>query len=297
MSAAATILKIRSMQTLAKMGAGRAAALTWVAAFSAFGLPGHAFADGLPTFNDPVVNTFVKSYSQFVDSYVDAAKTGDTAKLAGIQAKESELQQQLAQLTQPNGKVKQDEGASFQIFLATYKEKILPYYKYSVAEVNTFVTKYAQFVDSYVAAAKAGDAAKLAGTKAKQEKEFQQQAVQAAGKLKKVDGKLFQEDALFPEFLTTYTQKIASSIALSYKYIDESINTFVEKYSKFADDYVAAFKAAQSGDTSDLTSIQSRATEIQAEAVPTANKVKAGESTIFQSFIAQEVAKINDASK
>jgi hypothetical protein len=193
--------------------------------------------------------------------------------------------------------VKQDEGASFQIFLATYKEKILPYYKYSVAEVNTFVTKYAQFVDSYVAAAKAGDAAKLAGTKAKQEKEFQQQAVQAAGKLKKVDGKLFQEDALFPEFLTTYTQKIASSIALSYKYIDESINTFVEKYSKFADDYVAAFKAAQSGDTSDLTSIQSRATEIQAEAVPTANKVKAGESTIFQSFIAQEVAKINDASK
>jgi hypothetical protein len=297
MSAAATILKIRSMQTLAKMGAGRAAALTWVAAFSAFGLPGRACADGLPTFSDPVVNTFVKTYSQFVDSYVDAAKTGDTSKLAGIQAKESEHQQQLAQLTQPNGKVKQDEGASFQTFLATYKEKILPYYKYSVADVNTFVTKYAQFVDSYVAAAKAGDAAKLAGTKAKEEKEFQQQAIQAAGKLKKVDGKLFQEDALFPEFLTTYTQKIASSIALSYKYIDESINTFVEKYSKFADDYVAALKAAQAGDTSDLTSIQSRATEIQAEAVPTANKVKAGESTIFQSFIAQEVAKINDASK
>jgi hypothetical protein len=279
------------------MRAGWLAALTWVAAFSAFGLSGHAFADGLPTFSDPAVNTFVKTYSQFVDSYVDAAKTGDTAKLAGIQAKESELQQQLAQLTQPNGKVKQDEGAKFQTFLATYKEKILPYYKYSIADVNTFVTKYAQFVDSYVAAARAGDAAKLADTKAKEEKEFQQQAIQAAGKLKKVDGKLFQEDALFPEFLTTYTQKIASSIALSYKYIDESINTFVEKYSKFADDYVAALKAAQAGDTSDLTSIQSRATEIQAEAVPTANKVKAGESTIFQSFIAQEVAKINDASK
>jgi len=285
------------MQTLAKMGAGWAAALTWVAAVSAFGLPGRALADGLPTFSDPAVNTFVKTYSQFVDSYVDAAKTGDTAKLAGIQAKESELQQQLAQLTQPNGKVKPDESAQFQTFLATYKQKILPYYKYSVADVNTFVTKYAQFVESYVAAAKTGDAAKLAATKAKEEKEFLQQAVQAAGKLKKVDGKLFQEDTLFPEFLTTYTQRIASSIALSYKYIDESINTFVEKYSKFADDYVAALKAAQAGDTSDLTSIQSRATEIQAEAVPTANKVKTGESTIFQSFIAQEVAKINDASK
>ena len=273
------------------------AALRLAAPFFVFGLTGRALADGLPTFSDPVVNTFVKTYSQFVDSYVDAAKTGDTAKLAGIQAKESELQQQLAQLTQPNGKVKQDEGAKFHTFLATYKEKILPYYKYSVADVNTFVTKYAQFVESYMAAAKTGDAAKLAGTKAKEEKEFQQQAIQAAGKLKKVDGKLFQEDALFPEFLTTYTQKIASSIALSYKYIDESINTFVEKYSKFADDYVAALKAAQAGDTSNLTSIQSRATEIQAEAVPTANKVKAGESTIFQSFIAQEVAKINDASK
>jgi hypothetical protein len=285
------------MRILAKMRAGWGAALTSAAAFSAFGLSGSAFADGLPTFSDPVVNTFVKTYSQFVDSYVDAAKTGDTAKLAGIQAKESELQQQLAQLTQPNGKVKQDEGAKFQTFLATYKEKILPYYKYSVADVNIFVTKYSQFVDSYVAAAKAGDAAKLADTKAKEEKEFQQQAIQAAGKLKKVDGKLFQEDALFPEFLTTYTQKIASSIALSYRYIDESINTFVEKYSKFADDYVTALKAAQAGDTSGLTTIQSRATEIQTEAVPTANKVKAGESTIFQSFIAQEVAKINDASK
>jgi hypothetical protein len=193
--------------------------------------------------------------------------------------------------------VKQDEGAKFQTFLATYKEKILPYYKYSVADVNTFVTKYAQFVESYVAAAKTGDGAKLAGTKAKEEKEFQQLAIQTAGKLKKVDGKLFQEDTLFPEFLATYTQKIASSIALSYKYIDESINTFVEKYSKFADDYVAAVKAAQAGDTANLTSIQSRATEIQAEAVPTANKVKAGESTIFQSFIAQEGAKINEASK
>src|SRR5260221_586049 len=135
----------------------RMATLSLATAFSVFTFSARALADDLPTFSDPVVNTFVKTYSQFVDSYVAAAKTGDTAKLAGIQAKESELQQQLAQLTQPNGKVKQDEGASFQTFLATYKEKILPYYKYSVADVNTFVTKYAQFVDSYVAAAKPCD--------------------------------------------------------------------------------------------------------------------------------------------
>jgi hypothetical protein len=267
------------------------------AAFSAFGFADRTWADSLPTFSDPAVNTFVKTYSQFVDSYVDAAKTGDTTKLTGIQAKESELQQQLAQLSQPNGKVKQEETEKFQNFLATYKEKILPYYKYSAADVNTFVTKYAQFVESYVTAVKTGDASKLAATKAKEEKEFQQQAILAVGKLKKVDGKLFQEDTLFPEFLTTYTEKIASYIALSYRYIDESINAFVEKYSKFADDYVAALQAAKAGDTSKLTSIQSEATEIQAQAVPTVKKVKDGESAIFQSFIAQEIVRISDASK
>jgi hypothetical protein len=268
--------------------------LVLATALSIFGLIDRARADSLPAFSDPVVNTFVKTYSQFVDSYVDAAKTGDTARLTGIQAKESELQQQLGQITQPNGRVKQEEGEKFQNFLATYKAKILPYYKYSAADVNTFVAKYAQFVESYVAGTKAGDAAKLAATR---EKEFQQQAIQAAGKLKKVDGKLFQEETLFPEFLTTYTQKIASDIASSYKFIDESINTFADKYSKFADNYVAALQAAKTGDTSKLTSIQSEATDIQAQAVPIAKKVKDGESAIFQSFIAQQIAKISDASK
>jgi hypothetical protein len=268
--------------------------LVLATAIAVFWLTERARADALPTFSDPVVNTFVKTYSQFVDSYVDAAKTGDTARLTGIQAKESELQQQLAQLTQPNGKVKPDEGEKFQNFLATYKEKILPYYKYSAVDVNTFVAKYAQFIESYVAGTKTGDATKLAATR---EKEFQQQAIQASGKLKKVDGKLFQEDTLFPEFLATYTQKIASYVALSYKFIDESINTFADKYSKFADEYVAALQAAKSGDISKLTNIQSEATEIQAQAAPIAKKVKDGESAIFQSFIAQEIAKISDASK
>ncbi|HEY4783657.1 MAG TPA: hypothetical protein VIH54_17700, partial [Chthoniobacterales bacterium] len=182
------------MKTSGDMRAIQVASLVLAAAFSVSEFTGRAFADSLPTFSDPVVNTFVKTYAQFIDSYVDAAKTGDTARLASIQAKESELQQQLAQLTQPNGKVKQDEAEKLQNFLAAYKDKILPYYKYSVADVNTFVAKYAQFVDSYVAAAKTGDASKLAAAKAKEEKDFQQQAIQAAGKLKKVEGKLFQED-------------------------------------------------------------------------------------------------------
>ena len=285
------------MKTSGDMRAIQVASLVLAAAFSVSEFTGRAFADSLPTFSDPVVNTFVKTYSQFVDSYVDAARTGDTTRLAGIQAKESELQQQLAQLTQPNGKVKQDEAEKFQNFLATYKDKILPYYKYSVADVNTFVAKYAQFVDSYVAAAKTGDASKLAAAKAKEEKDFQQQAIQAAGKLKKVEGKLFQEDSLFPEFLTTYTQKIAAYIASSYKYVDESINAFVEKYSKFADEYVAALQAAKTGDTSKLIGIQNEATDLHAQAASIAKKVKDGETAIFQSFITEEIAKITEASK
>src|SRR5258708_33276643 len=115
------------------------ARLVLAAAFSVSEFTGRAFADSLPTFSDPLVNTVVKTCSQFVDSYVDAAKAGDTARLAGIQAKESELQQQLAQLTQPNGKVKQDEAEKFQSFLATYKDKILPYYKYSVPDFHPSV--------------------------------------------------------------------------------------------------------------------------------------------------------------
>jgi len=32
----------------------------------------HLFADDIPTFSNPEVNTFVKSYAQFVIDYVDA---------------------------------------------------------------------------------------------------------------------------------------------------------------------------------------------------------------------------------
>jgi hypothetical protein len=271
---------------------------TAVLVLAVLALTGRGLADDLPTFNDQSLNSFVKTYSQFIDSYVDAAKSGDASKLATVQAKEGEIQRQLMQATQAAGKLDQEANKSFTDFLARYKEKILPYYRYSVADVNSFVTKYAQFVDNYVAAVKNDTASKSTDSKAKEEKELQQQALQAAGKLRKgVEGKLFQEEALFPEFLTTYTQKVASYIALSYKYIDDSINAFIEKYSKFVDDYVTAIKAAQTGDISKLSDIQTRAKELQAEAVPAAKKLKDGETTIFQSFIAQEIAKISDASK
>jgi hypothetical protein len=59
----------------------RMATLSLATAFSVFTFSARALADDLPTFSDPDVNTFVKTYAQFVDDYITAikaAKTGNT---------------------------------------------------------------------------------------------------------------------------------------------------------------------------------------------------------------------------
>jgi len=102
----------------------RATTLAWAAVFSVFALTARVFADDVPTFSDPDVNTFVKSYAQFVDDYVaalKAAKTGDNSKLSGVQARAGDLQ---SQATQASGKLKADENAKFQAFVATCTQKI-----------------------------------------------------------------------------------------------------------------------------------------------------------------------------
>ena len=82
------------------------------------------FADDIPAFSDPDVNTFVKSYAQFVTDYVDAynaAKTGDSSKLPALQPKSRELQVQAAQIA---GKIKPDESEKFSAFVGRCSEKI-----------------------------------------------------------------------------------------------------------------------------------------------------------------------------
>jgi hypothetical protein len=103
----------------------RLTALTLAAAFSVFAFTARAFADDLPTFSDPDVNTFVKTYAQFVDDYITAlkaAKAGDNSKLAGVQTKAGELQ---TQATQATGKLKPDESEKFQKFVASCSQKIV----------------------------------------------------------------------------------------------------------------------------------------------------------------------------
>jgi hypothetical protein len=103
----------------------RVVALSLATAFSVFALSVHAWADDLPTFSDPDVNTFVKTYAQFVDDYITAlkaAKSGDNSKLAGVQTKAGELQ---TQATQAAGKLKPDESDKFQKFVADCSQKIV----------------------------------------------------------------------------------------------------------------------------------------------------------------------------
>jgi len=82
------------------------------------------FADDIPTFSDPDLNIFVKSYAQFVVDYVDAykaAKTGDKSKLQALQSRTGELQAQAAEIP---GQIKPDEAEKFSTFIDRCSEKI-----------------------------------------------------------------------------------------------------------------------------------------------------------------------------
>ena len=90
----------------------------------ALSFAGRALTDDLPTFSDPEVNTFVKSYAQFVDDYVvayKAMKAGDNSKLQALQAQAPQLQSEAAQLV---GKVKPDETDKFKEFITSCLQKI-----------------------------------------------------------------------------------------------------------------------------------------------------------------------------
>jgi len=87
-------------------------------------IAGRVLADDLPSFSEPEVNTFVKSYAQFVDDYVvayKAAKSGDASKMQALQEKAPELQAQGAQLA---GKIKPDEIDKYKGFITNCMQKI-----------------------------------------------------------------------------------------------------------------------------------------------------------------------------
>jgi hypothetical protein len=84
-----------------------------------------ALGDDVPTFSDPDVTNFAKTYSDFVNDYIDAykaAKAGDNSKITALQAKAPQLQAQAAQVA---GKVKQEESSKFQTFVAACSQKML----------------------------------------------------------------------------------------------------------------------------------------------------------------------------
>ena len=81
--------------------------------------------DDVPTFSDPDVTNFAKTYSQFVDDYVDACKAvkaGDNTKITALQARAPELQAQAAQVA---GKLKPEESTKFQTFVTACTQKMV----------------------------------------------------------------------------------------------------------------------------------------------------------------------------
>jgi hypothetical protein len=84
-----------------------------------------ALGDDVPTFSDPDVTNFAKTYSDFVNDYIDAykaAKAGDNTKITALQAKAPQLQAQAAQVA---GKVTPEESSKFQTFVAACSQKML----------------------------------------------------------------------------------------------------------------------------------------------------------------------------
>ncbi|MBV8212856.1 MAG: hypothetical protein JOZ08_06475 [Verrucomicrobia bacterium] len=86
-----------------------------------------ALGDDIPTFSDPDVTGFVKSYAQFVDDIIDAykaAKAGDNSKATALQAKAPELQAKAAQIAS-GGKLKTDEQSKYLAFVQACNQKML----------------------------------------------------------------------------------------------------------------------------------------------------------------------------
>ena len=84
-----------------------------------------ALGDDVPTFSDPDVTNFAKTYSQFVDDYVDAykaVKAGDNTKITALQARAPQLQAQAAQVA---GKLKPEESSKFQTFVTACTQKMV----------------------------------------------------------------------------------------------------------------------------------------------------------------------------
>ena len=81
-------------------------------------------AEDIPTFSEPEVNTFVKTYSEFADEYVvayKAMKAGDNSKIQALQSKSAELETEAAKLS---GKLKPNETDRFNAFVSSCAQKV-----------------------------------------------------------------------------------------------------------------------------------------------------------------------------
>ena len=100
-----------------------------------FALAATVRADDAPTFSDPDVNAYVKSYADFTDhyaadmkDYMAAAKSGDTTKMQAAAAKmqpdQAKAQDLATKSAGLSGKLKPDETAKFSAYLQKCAQKM-----------------------------------------------------------------------------------------------------------------------------------------------------------------------------
>ena len=83
--------------------------------------------DELPKFSDPAVNSFVQSYAQFVNDYIQAyqaAKTGNNSQFVQLQKRIEPLEKQIATITD---KLKSNSGEveKYEAFVSAYTKKMI----------------------------------------------------------------------------------------------------------------------------------------------------------------------------
>lgn len=100
-----------------------------------FAFAGLTRADDVPTFSDPDVTAYVKSYGEFADqyaanmkNYMAATKSGDTTKMQAaaqkMQADQAKSQEMLSKSATVSGKVKPDETQKFTGYLQKCAQKM-----------------------------------------------------------------------------------------------------------------------------------------------------------------------------
>ena len=112
----------------------------------------------------------------------------------------------------------------------------------------------------------------------------------------------------FPRFMRTAGRALCiASLALTFagqalagddlpKFSDPEVTAYVKTYSEFTDQYIAATKAAKSGDNSKMAGLDAKTQELQNMSDKLSTKLKPEETEKFTEFLSKCAEKMVNAS-